>query len=461
MAATTNLNNECRNCFKTFSRPDSLRRHEKGGCPGELRLGRVQDNMMFQEMRNTTNLSEVILAEANDIEEICAEDNASEQSDFNQDRSVPWYVPDQLMVHKWHSQFSQTSEKVEVFSPFKNYLDEVIFHHLYSRSIPMSLKEKKSLLSLIINILNFSYDRLNVKDRLLPSSLQALEKYRSTFQVSHVVDIVQRVRERGRDKGKMFPAQTVRLPSDIISQTLLCPAKSKGMIRVFPRAPSHLADCEESPSILSSLSIHEHGRVSTQCIEVTHISKEKLLWLYLGDEVVWDDCDVSFRGCVTSIYLKSSEATLRIDNTVEILCSRITKIIARPDGSGRKILREAGLGETTIEIVSVPLMIFSDDMNAGRSKTFSKMDNTVLILPSVPDLVKETKSRHHLGSSKSASLEEQLQPILEDIRRLQKGAVMFDAYKKAIVLVVADLIAFLADNPRANDICGQVQKQCR
>tara|TARA_R110002050_G_scaffold242989_2_gene379325 strand:+ start:862 stop:1089 length:228 start_codon:yes stop_codon:yes gene_type:complete len=44
----------------------------------------------------------------------------------------------------------------------------------------------------------------------------------------------------------------------------------------------------------------------------------------------------------------------------------------------------------------------------------------------------------------------------KNIRRLRKGAVLFDAYKKTIVLEVADLIAFLADNPQIKYICEQV-----
>ena len=77
----------------------------------------------------------------------------------------------------------------------------------------------------------------------------------------------------------------------------------------------------------------------------------------------------------------------------------IVDVVEKREGSGRQILRRAGLHGTNIEILSIPPMLFSDDMNAGRSKVFSKMDNIVLVLPSIPNLCNGKKSRHHLESS--------------------------------------------------------------
>ncbi len=505
---------ECVTCLKRFSRPDSLQRHVKKGCGGERIVVPEQGLMMFQDQvivattgeeggkitgKNSGESQEIIIMdemELSNASNITIDSESRDESDgmsciggdldqgadfvcgeggsacdgvtggefcHSHDNRQPWYLPSEDSVKKWEAQFLSINSTEDVtYRPFKNYLDERVFDYIYSQENPMTKKEKEGVLSLIEDVLKFTYNRLSTRDKLFPSSLYAMEKYKESFKLGNVVHVAHSVRQRGVDKGKLFPSQAVRLPSDIISNLLLCPKRSMGITRVFPKAPSHITNWDESPSILFSASVHDHCLISTKFVEVKHMHEGDRN-LYTGDDVVYSCNNEIGRGTVVSIYLSEcskEKVMLGLEQRLQIALSDVMEIHGNTEGIGRRLLRRSGLDET-VEILTIPLMIFSDDMNSGRSKVFSKMDNTVLILPSVPNLKNGGKSRHHIESNKAETLSSQLQPVMEDIRRLQRGAVMFDSHRKKKVLVIADLIAFLADNPRANDICGQVQKQCR
>ena len=59
-------------------------------------------------------------------------------------------------------------------------------------------------------------------------------------------------------------------------------------------------------------------------------------------------------------------------------------------------------------------------------------------------------------ASNRVSTIEQVKPTVEDLLLLQDGVVMFDALWNQDVLVVAQILACLCDNPRASEIVGHL-----
>tara|TARA_R110002050_G_scaffold154157_1_gene282007 strand:+ start:1456 stop:2886 length:1431 start_codon:yes stop_codon:yes gene_type:complete len=369
----------------------------------------------------------------------------------------PWYVPNKLSIDKWTAQFAREDGDFQ-HSPFANEIDALVFDYIFRRSgSPLTSKEATGIISLVERVLNTVYNTFNISSgQVFPSRLSELRKIFNSFKVSKVESVSTERRSAGRGRGKPFVTRALRLPSQILFQIFLHPEKSKKMIRVGRKdGDIHSVTCSDA--------VQENPLLRCLCIQVESLSKH----VYLDDSVEFGQTLQNMKvGKVMNIFssaefpmgclevLLHNESTLSVISAVDIL-----SIIPNLLGRGRSLLAQAGV-KSEMEIVSVPLMLFSDDMNAGRTKTFSKMDNTVLCCPTVLD-ERGLKSRHHLTSSKCAPLQVQLKEIFQDIAKLRKGVILFDVWRRKPVFVISDLLAILADNPRANEICGQAQGKCR
>tara|TARA_R110002050_G_C8952943_1_gene513549 strand:+ start:2047 stop:4593 length:2547 start_codon:yes stop_codon:yes gene_type:complete len=390
--------------------------------------------------------------------------DVTDNSPFENTESA-WFIPSKKEVYNWMSQFaSKGGEEVE-FSPFDNSFDALLFDYIFERKGVLTRGEAERVINLVHRVLEIAYVNLETSTRTFPSSFSHLKRCFDTMRVASVQELQRETRLSGRDRGQEFISQAARLPSQILYQTFLNPQKSGNAVRIFPREsakPSKENLCH-APGVLCSESIRRSLLRACVCCR---LPAEEDKFVFLDDEVdfIIQSEERFSTGLVEDIFTspKYPEGCAQVlrENELPVLLNIKDILVVRPNwsGRGRRVLQNAGL-TAEIEIVPVPLMIFSDDMNAGRTKTFSKMDNTILVLPSVPD--GNSKSRHHVSSTKAATLQQQLEAVFEDITRLQKGAVMFDAWRGRAVLVVADLIAIIADNPRANEICGQMQKRCR
>ena len=72
---------------------------------------------------------------------------------------------------------------------------------------------------------------------------------------------------------------------------------------------------------------------------------------------------------------------------------------------------------------------------------------------------------HFITCSNQASATDIMGPVADDLKRLEEGIPMFDAYLQQEVLVVAPVMAFLCENPRHSELLGHVgcraRKYCR
>ena len=360
-------------------------------------------------------------------------------------------------MKKWSKQFEREDGDFQ-YSPFESTVDALIFDYIYNRKNVLTTKEAEGVIKLVKMVLESIYIHFNLESGLIfPSSLNDLRRLCKIFQVAKIEKVAWERRTAGRGKGNLFPTQAVRLPSQVLFQALLNPESSKRIRRIGGKP-------ETAHNVTSSHAITSNPGLRSLCLRLP-VSLNQAKFVYLDDFVEFSlgSC-VSRMGTVVNIFSSAESSGCYIEaltgeSVLEIPVENILSINANLSGRGRTALNRAGLN-SEMEVLTVPLMLFSDDMNAGRTKTFSKMDNTLLILPSFLD-ENGKKSRYHLTSTKSASVQTQLEIIFRDIAKLRRGAVMFDSWRREPILVRGDLLAILADNPRANEICGQAQKKCR
>ena len=117
-------------------------------------------------------------------------------------------------------------------------------------------------------------------------------------------------------------------------------------------------------------------------------------------------------------------------------------------------------------VVMVPLVLFSDDVSGNLSKKWNKFDVWALLLAGLPrQKNSQLENIHFICASNRVSCLELAQPMVEDLLNLENGVTMYDSLLGEDVLVVAPVLCFLADNPRASELanhCGtSARKFCR
>ena len=72
---------------------------------------------------------------------------------------------------------------------------------------------------------------------------------------------------------------------------------------------------------------------------------------------------------------------------------------------------------------------------------------------------------HFVTCSNQANANDMMEPVVADLKQLEKGVVAFHPHIEQEVLVVAPVIAFLCDNPRHSELLnhagGKARKYCR
>ena len=117
-------------------------------------------------------------------------------------------------------------------------------------------------------------------------------------------------------------------------------------------------------------------------------------------------------------------------------------------------------------VVVVPLLLFCDDTSGNRSKQWNMFISWLLLLGGLPKHMNtQLQNIHFICTSNQVSALEMACPIVEDLLKLEKGVFMYDAYFHQEVLVIAPLLALLADNPMAsvlvNHLTGNPHRFCR
>jgi hypothetical protein len=119
-----------------------------------------------------------------------------------------------------------------------------------------------------------------------------------------------------------------------------------------------------------------------------------------------------------------------------------------------------------LPVVMLPLLLYTDDTSGNQSKKWNSFDVWALLLAGLPRALNaQLHNIHFLCASNRCKAIEMTEPIVADLLKLEEGVVVFDALLKQEVLVVAPVMAILADNPRASEITNHIgnsgNKFCR
>ena len=119
-----------------------------------------------------------------------------------------------------------------------------------------------------------------------------------------------------------------------------------------------------------------------------------------------------------------------------------------------------------LPVVTVPLVLFSDDTSGNRSKKWNKFDYWSMTLAGLP--IREARSFHNmyfLNCSNRLTALEIAPPIIEDLELLENGCVMYDSFLQQEVLVISKVFIILSDNARASELLNHLgsraKKFCR
>ncbi len=105
-------------------------------------------------------------------------------------------------------------------------------------------------------------------------------------------------------------------------------------------------------------------------------------------------------------------------------------------------------------VVTIPLLLYTDDTSGNRSKKWNKFDAWCLLLAGLPR--HHNSQLHNIHFLSCSNCMEMTMPIAQDLRRLEEGVVMYDSFERRDVLVIAPVIAVLADNPRHSEVLNHM-----
>eukprot|EP00731_Ephydatia_muelleri_P033683 Em0035g20a len=118
-------------------------------------------------------------------------------------------------------------------------------------------------------------------------------------------------------------------------------------------------------------------------------------------------------------------------------------------------------------VVTVPLVLFSDDTSGNKSKKWHKFESWSFMLAGLPrNLNAKHENIHFICCSDQMDALGMSGPIADELTGLEMdGIEVYDAYLNEQVLVIAPLLCIICDNPQAsklvNHLGGSANKYCR
>ena len=111
----------------------------------------------------------------------------------------------------------------------------------------------------------------------------------------------------------------------------------------------------------------------------------------------------------------------------------------------------------SLPVFMVPLIIFSDDTSGNRSKVWNKFDSWCFLLAGLRQKDNaQFCNIQFICTSNQVPVMEMAHPLVDQLLELERGIVVLDAQLNTNALILAPVICFLCDNPRAAEICSHL-----
>ena len=105
----------------------------------------------------------------------------------------------------------------------------------------------------------------------------------------------------------------------------------------------------------------------------------------------------------------------------------------------------------------VPLLLYTDDTSGNRSKKWNKFDCWCFLLAGLPHhMNSQLHNIHFIACSNRVDCMDMAEAIAHDLKKLEEGVMMYDASLKREVMVIAPVLAILADNPRHSEVVNHL-----
>ncbi len=109
-----------------------------------------------------------------------------------------------------------------------------------------------------------------------------------------------------------------------------------------------------------------------------------------------------------------------------------------------------------------PLVLFTDDTSGNRSKKWNKFDYWCLTLAGLPITeARMFQDIQFLSCSNRISALDIAKPLVEDLKQMEKGVLLYDACLKQQVLIVAPVMAILGDSARASELVNHLGSRAK
>ena len=108
-------------------------------------------------------------------------------------------------------------------------------------------------------------------------------------------------------------------------------------------------------------------------------------------------------------------------------------------------------------MIMTPLVVFCDDTSGNKSKDWNKFESFCVLLAGLP-LEQNTKLQNinFVCTSNKVPVMEIAYPLVDQLKILEDGIIVYDAYFSSKVIVVAPIICILCDNPMGAMICSHL-----
>lgn len=110
-----------------------------------------------------------------------------------------------------------------------------------------------------------------------------------------------------------------------------------------------------------------------------------------------------------------------------------------------------------LPVYIVPLILFSDDTSGNKSKKWNKFDYWSLSFANIPkEKSRAFRNIYFLCCSNRLTALDMAGPLVEDLKSLEQGIVVYDSSLTCNVVVITPVICMLCDNARGSELTNHL-----
>ena len=107
-------------------------------------------------------------------------------------------------------------------------------------------------------------------------------------------------------------------------------------------------------------------------------------------------------------------------------------------------------------------MLYSDDTSGNKSKKWNKFDCWCITLAGLPiHEARKFQHIHFLACSNNMPAMDMTEVLVTDLKTLEEGIYVYDAFLKTQVLLISHVLCALCDNVRASELVNHLGSRAK